>query len=1067
MSIQLFVSNSLSRLALQLSSDLAAGNTNVFVPQQLVTQTEGMNSWLTIKIAAHTGITANIKFNKPNDIVAQIYFWLGGKTKPLLTVDFVKWNIYHLLNDAAFTRKYPFIAGYYAGNDVKQIALATKVADLFDQYQMYRPDTIVIWNKTDILNDTIDFQQYLWARMQLLVNETMLDKTGMIQQIIAALKQADKQQLLQAKMPQLQFFGIAVITPFYLQLFNELSKYIAIRFYLINPAPTCYWLEDKSEKEIARIVQMKKNKPRVAEFSTTGNTLLNSWGTIIRESFSLLFEDENYINLYNDDLADEPLSPNSLLKKIQQDVYLNAPDDSRNIIELADVKDGSVTINTCFTPVREVEVLYNYLVGLVNVQGENLSARDVVVMVSDIDLYAPYIKAVFDNAPYNFPYTIADESIVKGNNIFQVIESILLLQADSFKAEEILELLESTHIRERFSITDVAAIRTAVNAANIRFGMTGEVVNDTRLLSWEYGLQRIMYGICISGEPLMQVGNETLIPLDIAEGNNAGELIRFWHFMQVLQSTVLQRNEARTIANWVAYLQELIENLVFQAGEKEEEDYNRLVDYLEKINVLDVVSDSPVSFEVFKHSFLEILNGDTKSQVFGGSGITFCSLIPMRSIPFKIVAMLGMNFDKFPRKESKLSFNLLEKNKRKGDRNVKDNDKHLFLETILSAEKYFYLSYIGRHAKDGSHIPPSSLVDELIEYIVQGAPAEYNQKLTSLLTTAHPLHGFSQQYFNGSGLFSYLGDDKYQHKEQIAAVEKEAVVFAFDEIMLKDLLQFFKDPIKWYFNKSLGIFYREDAILLPDTEVFALDTLSSWQLKNELLNLPETAYENFYTKQRLLGVLPLKNIGKLAFDELTETISKQKEMLAKFTHDAAPETIEISIKINTSIISGKIDTVYNNVLLVYSDSTRYNKHLVEAYITYIAATAQGLLLDFVFIAFKSSKTFAIKSGTISKQQALERMEKLLEYFKLGYSKPFLFYPGFATNPFKLFENDAEAFTGAIESMRNSLHDYTFKDIYMNKAYENDFFSADNFEEMKKNTLDIFEEIEVFMPGAIL
>ena len=31
----------------------------------------------------------------------------------------------------------------------------------------------------------------------------------------------------------------------------------------------------------------------------------------------------------------------------------------------------------------------------------------------------------------------------------------------------------------------------------------------------------------------------------------------------------------------------------------------------------------------------------------------------MRSIPFKVVALLGMDFDKFPRKETALSFSLL------------------------------------------------------------------------------------------------------------------------------------------------------------------------------------------------------------------------------------------------------------------------------------------------------------------------------------------------------------------------------------------------------------------------
>ena len=96
-----------------------------------------------------------------------------------------------------------------------------------------------------------------------------------------------------------------------------------------------------------------------------------------------------------------------------------------------------------------------------------------------------------------------------------------------------------------------------------------------------------------------------------------------------------------------------------------------------------------ISFEVFRYSFLKRLQVEQKSASFMKGGITFCSMVPMRSIPFKVVAMLGMNFDKFPRKETAISFSLLQHWK-PGDRNVKNNDKHLFLETLLSAQQFLY-----------------------------------------------------------------------------------------------------------------------------------------------------------------------------------------------------------------------------------------------------------------------------------------------------------------------------------------------------------------------------------------
>ncbi len=1062
MAIQLFVSNHLSNLAKQLASDLRQTSLGVFNQQHIVTQTEGMNNWLKISLAEQLGITANCSFEKPNDVVSMIYYWLGGFDKPMLSADFVKWNLFHLFHEKEFIQRFPAIAGYYNKQDVKRIALATKVADLFDQYQVYRPDTVAAWGKTELTDTTIDWQQYLWVRLHLQMKDKMFDKTDAIRTVIDKLRSEDNIEILKLKLPHLHFFGIAVITPFYLELFYELSQHINISFYLLNPAPTSYWLEDKSEKEIARIIQKAKKKLLPSQFSTIGNELLQSWGNIIKDSFSLLFEEETFINSYNDSLAENPSEPRTLLQKVQHDIYFNAGADERNKIDASDITDGSITINSCYTLVREVEVLYNYLVQQANQKSESISPRDMVVMVSDIDNYAPYIRAVFDNAPYDFPYTIADESIALGNSMFTSIEMILNLQADSFKAEEILELLESAYIRKRFAITNTELIRKAVDAASIRFGDRGSIDNDTRLVSWQYGLKRILYGICIGGEPIVTLDGDTFIPLDNFEGADSLELIRFWNLFQIIEETVKQRNQSRGIGEWGRYLQELVENLVFESGEKEDEDYHRLISYLEKLTLLENVSDEMITFEVFRHSFLEILNTETKAMSFAGAGITFCSLIPMRSIPFKIVAMLGMDFDKFPRKENKISFSLLEREKRKGDRNVKDNDKHLFLETLLSAKQSFYLSYIGCSTKDATKIPPSSMVDELIDYLVRGATTD-PETLKAKLVTLHPLHGFSQKYFNGSGLKSYLSDDKYRTAEGIPVSGKESLVFHFEEISVKDLQQFFTAPIKWYFNKGLGIYYRENEILLPDTEVFELDFLSQWQIKNELLELTDTEIETNYERQRLNGKLPLKNMGRIAFETMVDEIKKKGESIREITFDESPTTIDIRLPLGDSMITGKLVNIYNHRMVSYSDSKMYHKYVIEGYLYYLLATASGYELDFYFKELKSDTLFNIVAGTIRKQEAHDRLMAMLVNYKLGFNKPYLFSPSFGL---EMFKEDGPLFVAEIEKMRTKEYDYVFNDDYMNKAYQNSFFKEENFEIIKSNTENIYHPILELMPNII-
>ncbi|MEO7766024.1 MAG: exodeoxyribonuclease V subunit gamma, partial [Ferruginibacter sp.] len=751
MSLQLNVSNSLADLADQLATRLKEQAGNVFQRQYLITQTEGMNNWLTIALAAKMGISANCKFLKPNDIVNQLYYLLGGEHKKVLGADHLRWLIYNLLGEKEFAQRFDNISAYFGHDEVKRIALAEKVADLFDQYQVYRPEIVDEWNLATIDSVTGgNWQKYLWIKVKEKTGQELTDKTSVIRYIIQQLNEAAQPEKLSARLPSIHIFGISIITQLHIQLFNELSKYISVSFYLLNPAPLVYWLDDRTEKQVARHARLQKKQNREAsQVENTGNTLLISWGKVIQETFGLLFENDAFLNVYNDSGVTEPATSeqDTLLQKIQQDIFYNQHAAERNLLTIDDLQDGSLTMNSCYTRVREVEVLYNYLVRMAEQQNGHLSPRDIVVMVSDIDAYAPYIRAIFNTAPYTFPYTIADESYQSGDSLFTAVTAILSVSEDSFKAEEIMQLLDSGYIRERFNISDAALVRKVVSMANIRFGIEGSIEDDTVLVSWERGLQRILYGISMSGSTEYSIGNDSLYPLDVVEGDDALELNRFNHFIQVLKGYIQDRAKKRNLAEWGQYIQQLVENLVFQsdAGDAEE-DYQRLLLYIENLNELTDTYNEPISFEVFKHSFLDIIATETRAAAFALGGITFCSLIPMRSIPFKIVALLGMDFDKFPRRETPLSFNIMEQKRRKGDRNVKENDKHLFLETILSAKEYLYISYIGRSAKDNSIHPPSALVDELVDYVESGIDAQAG-KVREILITTQPLHGFSQKYF--------------------------------------------------------------------------------------------------------------------------------------------------------------------------------------------------------------------------------------------------------------------------------------------------------------------------------
>ncbi len=1045
MALFLKVSNSLNSLAVALSHDLKLSDNSVFEPHYIVTQTDGMNNWLKLRIATQLGITANCRFVKPNDLINKLYYLLGGPFTEVLSAENLNWLLFKLLDEKEFKARFPAIADYFTDSgpdrEVKKMALAEKVSDLFDQYQIYRPEMIKEWNDTLLESVGSDeWQQYLWIRARLISKNTLPDKTVIGAHILEAIQQPERQLTLKSRMPAIHLFGLSITTAFHLQILYKLSSLVDIHFHMINPAPYTYWFEDASEKQVA--LWRQRNKLHLAG-SSLGNTLLTSWGRVIQETFGMFFQHDEFLNAYEDVDIIVPAS-DSLLHKIQHDIFSAATDD-RNKLGQEDITDGSVTINACFTIAREVEVLYNYLVFLVDKQREALSARDIVVMVSDIDAYAPYIKAVFNNAPHQFRYTIADESFTDSDTVFQALHAILQMNEENFKAEEVMQLLDSSFIRNRFGIRDVTRVRSIVNAANIRFGIDGHAEDETRFVSWNYGIRRIMYGICMSGEEEYGSGGDSFYPLDILEGSSAQEIIRFCHFVEVLIDSIQNRKIDRSISEWVTYMEQVLHNLVCEQDDDPDDNYVSLMEQLEEYNIINQYMSDALPFEVFSHSFLKTLTGTSRSGVFANGGVTFCSLIPMRSIPFKVVALLGLGFDKFPRRERATSFNLMEKKRQKGDRNVKENDKHLFLETILSAQQYLYISYVGKDAGDNATLPPSVVVDELIEYIESGLEGQRHD-VRKQLVTLHPLQGFSNRYHDGnSNLYSYL-DSVTKPVKHVVNEDKIQDIFGFEEITIDDLVRFFRNPFKAYYNKVLGIFYNEEEVLLQDTEIFSLDKLQEWDIKNRLLPLKDE--EKAALKNQLVrtGKLPLANMADISLQQAEDLVEPVRDMFRQCADKAIAETAAIELTLGNHTLKGSLIDIYNRKLVQVAWSKSESKYLIAAYIRYLAGVASGVLSGMCFIS--AQKEGVYEAGTISKGEAMKRLQELVNIYVEGFRSIAVFYPDFEIKPSDVEALDYPLFVKLVKKKLENT-EYPCTDAYIMNEHSKGYFLQEGRHESYK------------------
>ena len=1026
MPISLQVSHSLRELARHFTRDLSGRQRGVFDADYIVTQTEGMNNFLRLQLARHTGIAANCKYLSPNEVILQAFRLLVGETQRTVSVPQLRWQLYQALGSEDFRKNFPDVGGYYQNNeadsDLKRLELAEKVAVLFDQYQIYRPQLIRKWNRPQ--SDPQDWQQALWQAVMKLTEGRLSDKTRMGDAILEALRNPDNVQYLQRHMPVIHVFGISIITDYHVSLLHALGKVIDVRFYLLDPAAGVYWYEDRNDKQLA-ILQSKGID--VAQSEGSGNPLLTSWGRVVQDTFRLLFRHDAFLNAYEVLPAPEP-EPQTLLQKVQADIRNGADRYSRYSLSAKDLNDGSLSVHSCYTPLREVEAFYNYLM-LLWEKGNVFSPQDVLVLVSDINTYAPYIKAVFDNAPYRFRYTLSDENPHGADTLTDALVAVLQLDAEHFKPEEVAQLLEFSVIRDRFGLHDTALIRRLIRDANIRFGLDGDTEDDTRFVSWRYGLQRIVYGVCMQGDDLCTTeSGEDLHPLDCVEGGDAETAIRFAYFAEMLMQHLQNRHRARSIAEWVGYVERVISDLIADTGEEIDEELQGLLSQLGGYNAAFEYMPEPISYEVFSRSFLQGLKGASQSGTFGYGGVTFCSMVPMRSVPFKIVALLGMDADKFPRRDSVASFNKMAAQREVGDRNVRDNDRHLFLETVLSAEAYLYISYLGKAAKDNTPQAPSPLVEELLDYIEDGLP-KAEQPLRNFVVP-HPLHSFSAHYNNGDARLRDFLRLEAGSTAQWILEGKESDTTIPTEIALHSLSSFATNALQTWYRHRLGIVYDPSEAALSDLELLAPNNLERSFLKTSLLSLEAADAESWRLQQVRRGALPLRSMSVVVMEALVEEVGGVKAMLKNLLGDAQPVNVAVSVALPGGLrISGNL-TVYGDDKLCYPCFSKSEAHhRMKAGLTYLLGVAAGTVRELHFISQKEEKVFP--AAALSREEAVQKLQAMVELYLEGRREPFVFT---AAMPDCLAKKDVvatlkpEAFDAVIKRFmeRESLVDAYFR-----------------------------------------
>jgi exodeoxyribonuclease V gamma subunit len=740
--LNIYTSNHMEILARELARIVRDPLPCPLMPEIIVVQSRGMERWLSMELAGHNGICANCSFLFPNlflqEIVKKIIPHLP-EDSPFdpVTMTFKIMNVLQTSMDLpAFGPLKRYLS--HDKNRMKQFQISQKIADLFDQYLVFRPEMMFGWE-----NGKEDhWQAQLWREIS--SGTESLHRARMRKILLEKIRTQSHE--IKNFPDRISIFGISYLPPFHLETFIEISRISQMNLFLMNPCRE-YWAEIVSPKQIKEIQRKYITSTGVVEklYLEEGNRLLASLGTLGRNFFSLISGmDFQMFEHFRD--PDE----SSMLSKIQWDM-LNlknrgiSPLDSAPDLDTMDISsrsrnrgsvqpdvETSIQIHSCHSPMREIEVLHDNLLAMFE-EDPDLLPKDIVVMAPDIESYAPFIQAVFDaqtDEALRIPFTVADRIIKKESRIIEGFLSILDLKGSRLGTTRVMALLESKGIKERFGLSesDIEIVKRWIKKTNIRWGMDADFRPKLGLPgfsenTWKAGIQRLLLGYAMPG--LDRKLFSGILPYDAIEGGDVTILGKFLNFLDWVFTCIDSLDLPRTLNDWYVKLIEILQDF-FAPDEDSEQEIQVLRRTLDTLSRTQKLSgfDGVVEIEVVKRFLENLLESINFGTGFISSGVTFCAMLPMRSIPFKVVCLIGMNMDAFPRESKTLRFDLMVKNPRMGDRSRRNDDKYLFIEAIISARNKFYISYVGQSIRDNARIAPSVLVSELMDYIKDFFPVK-------------------------------------------------------------------------------------------------------------------------------------------------------------------------------------------------------------------------------------------------------------------------------------------------------------------------------------------------------
>ncbi|WP_263062853.1 exodeoxyribonuclease V subunit gamma [Dickeya dadantii] len=1054
-----------------LVSWMAANPLGGLENELILVQSNGIGQWLKLALARDVrdggcGVAAALDVELPSRFFWQVYRSVLGHDQVPETSPFDKsllvWRLVRLLPELLAQPEFAALARFLQQDaDLrKRYQLAERLADLFDQYQVYRADWLADWTAgrdvlatsrrgVEPLPDDQRWQPLLWRALLADTGEALsgTSRAALHRRFLDEVKRRGDGDRPAGLPSRVMVFGISSLPQQALELLAAIGRWTQVFMCVHNPCEH-YWGNIIADKDLLRAErarqQRKPGMPEAValeELHQHAHPLLAAWGKQGRDYIGLLDEydqREQYESLLQPlisriDLFDSN-GESCLLNQLQDDIRdLRPLAESRACWPAIDPhQDRSIRFHVAHSAQREVEVLHDQLLAAFAAD-PTLRPRDVIVMVPDINGYAPHIQAVFglidrQKDPRYIPFSVADRGPRQNNLLLAALERLLNLPQSRVAVSDVLDLLEVPAVRQRFSIAEeqLPLLQRWIRAANVRWGLHArqrqslDLPDAPEQNSWFFGLRRMLLGYAVGAGDAWR----DIEPLDEIGGLDAVLAGQLALLLDRLDYSWQQLCQPATPTQWGERLRALLSTF-FTADEGEDgfmllQLDEGLQNWLEACESVTLEQALPLS--VVREHWLGLFEQTSLTQPFFAGAVTFATLMPMRAIPFRHVCLLGMNDGDYPRNRVPLDFDLMGQDYRPGDRSRREDDRYLFLEALLSARERLYISWVGRSIHDNSERPPSVLVAQLRDHLSNGWQTVDEQDVLSALTVEHRLQPFSPDYFTaGSPLFSYARewragllpqDDGLLPQDELLPQNAPATEAALDEyrqdgvLTLRQLADFVRDPVRSFFRLRLNVWFEQADATSQDQEPFAIDALENWRLQHELIQVQQAALRQRIPREQALAeqLARIARRGELApggftavleqdlAEPMADLFTRYEQEREKWPEAAADEALSLpDVPLEDWLNELRTDGQGNRCRLVLESggllhptrrSYRFDK-LLPFWVAHLAGHLGGQPLHSTLV----SKNGTVYLPALEPEQAKEYWQTLVDAWREGMRYP--------------------------------------------------------------------------------